>query len=76
MPLKETRAIIDAIHSGELAGAETRSLGVFDLQVPTRCTGVADERLWPEWKGREAEYRAALEKLGNMFAENMKRFAL
>ena len=75
MPLKETRAIIDAIHSGELAGAETQTLPVFDLQVPTRCMGVADERLWPEWRGREDEYRRALEKLGTMFAENMKRFS-
>jgi phosphoenolpyruvate carboxykinase (ATP) len=75
MPLKETRAIIDAIHSGELASAPTRTLPVFNLEVPLKCSGVPDERLWPEWRQREAEYRDALDKLGKMFEDNMKRFA-
>ena len=35
MKLKYTRAIIDAIHSGELSAAETQATSIFELQV--RC---------------------------------------
>jgi phosphoenolpyruvate carboxykinase (ATP) len=33
-PLKYTRAILDAIHSGELADAEYESLEIFNLSIP------------------------------------------
>jgi phosphoenolpyruvate carboxykinase (ATP) len=33
MSLKHTREIIDAIHSGELEGAETEPLPLFGLQA-------------------------------------------
>jgi phosphoenolpyruvate carboxykinase (ATP) len=35
MKLKHTRAIIDAIHSGELAGADCEATPIFGLQVGT-----------------------------------------
>jgi len=35
MSLKHTRAIIDAIHSGELAKAPTKPFPVFGFNVPT-----------------------------------------
>mmetsp|Transcript_23805 Transcript_23805/g.3955 ORF Transcript_23805/g.3955 Transcript_23805/m.3955 type:complete len:281 (-) Transcript_23805:187-1029(-) len=37
MDLKSTRAIIDAIHSGELENTETETLPVFNLEVPKHC---------------------------------------
>lgn len=40
MKLKHTRAIIDAIHSGELAGADCSSTPIFGLQVGLQGLGV------------------------------------
>ena len=40
MKLKLTRAIINAIHSGELAAAKTAHDPVFGFAVPTACPGV------------------------------------
>ena len=47
MKLKLTRAIINAIHSGELARAETVRDPVFGFAVPTACPGVPAEILDP-----------------------------
>jgi phosphoenolpyruvate carboxykinase (ATP) len=47
-PLKYTRAILDAIHSGELAKAEYEVTPIFGLHVPKKCTGVPDDMLHPE----------------------------
>ena len=46
-PLKYTRAILDAIHSGELADAEFETYEVFNLKVPKTCKDVPDELLNP-----------------------------
>ena len=42
MSLKNTRSIIDAIHSGELVNGEFDNFEVFNLQIPKRATGVPD----------------------------------
>ena len=47
MSLKYTRAIIDAIHNGELEKVPTKPLDVFGLQIPTSCPGVPTEILNP-----------------------------
>ncbi|MDX1531588.1 MAG: phosphoenolpyruvate carboxykinase (ATP), partial [Rhodothermales bacterium] len=47
MPLKYTRAIIDAIHDGSLADAPTETDPVFGFEVPTACPNVPDEILQP-----------------------------
>lgn len=47
MPLKHTRAIIDAIHSGELEQAEYQKFDVFDLNVPKSCSNVPGDILMP-----------------------------
>ena len=47
MSLKYTRAIIDAIHNGELEKVTTKPLDVFGLQIPTSCPGVPTEILNP-----------------------------
>lgn len=73
--LKYTRAIIDAIHSGELSAAETTSLPLFGLQVPTHVTGVPDDILQPRqaWPDKAA-YDAQLEHLADLYCANMKDF--
>ena len=42
MSLKNTRSIIDAIHSGELARGEFDNFEIFNLQIPRKATGVPD----------------------------------
>lgn len=74
-PLKYTRAIIDAIHSGELAKIDTEVLPVFGLHVPVACPGVPHEMLTPRnvWKDKES-YDATLRDLGTRFSKNFKQF--
>src|SRR5690606_30447073 len=56
MSLPHTRAIIDAIHSGELAKAETIEDPLFGLQIPTKVPGVPSEVLIPKntWADKAA----------------------
>jgi len=51
MRLDLTRAIINAIHSGELASAPTRRDPVFGFEVVTECPSVPADVLWPETRG-------------------------
>jgi phosphoenolpyruvate carboxykinase (ATP) len=75
MSLPHTRAIIDAIHSGELDRAEAIEDPLFGLQVPTRCTGVPDEVLVPRktWKDT-TKFDEAARKLANLFQANFKQY--
>lgn len=74
--LAHTRAIIDAIHSGELALVKTITEPVFGLPVPTRCPGVPSEILQPRgaWPGA-ASYDAAAARLAQLFRDNFATFA-
>lgn len=76
MKLSVTRAIIDAIHSGELARVETKTDPVFQLAIPAGCPGVAADILWPRstWKDAAA-YDTAAQKLAGLFRENFKKYA-
>jgi phosphoenolpyruvate carboxykinase (ATP) len=73
-PLKFTRRIVDAIHSGELAQAEYETFGTFGLSIPTSLEGVPREVLNPQvaWKDKEA-FAREVRKLGAMF---QKAFAI
>ena len=73
--LKYSRAIIDAINSGELSKAETKTDPRFGFEIVTSCTGVPSEILDPRnvWQDK-GEYDAQAEKLANMFVENFKKF--
>jgi phosphoenolpyruvate carboxykinase (ATP) len=75
MPLKYTRAIIDAIHDGSLADAPTETDSVFGFEVPTECPNVPGEILQPRntWSDPDA-YDAARTKLAKRFADNFKKF--
>ncbi len=76
MKLKLTRAIIDAIHSGELAGAQTVQDRVFGFEVPTSCPEVPPEILIPKntWSD-QAAYDATAKKLAQLFRSNFEKYA-
>ena len=71
MNLPETRKIIDAIHSGELANVPTETMEVFGLHIPKECPGVRSEILVPKntW-GNKDEYEATTRKLAEAFIKN------
>lgn len=71
IPLAYSRAIIDAIHSGELAGAEYETASVFDLAVPKTCSKVPADILHPErsWQDKDA-YKKHLHHLADLFKQN------
>ncbi|KAH0538000.1 hypothetical protein FGG08_005361 [Glutinoglossum americanum] len=76
-PLKYTRAILDAIHSGELAKAEYEVYDTFNLFVPTAVTGVPSELLNPKksWTTGESDFKEEVTKLGTLFVENFKKYS-
>ncbi|KAM9979354.1 hypothetical protein ACTFIY_008599 [Dictyostelium cf. discoideum] len=73
--LAYTRAIIDAIHSGELEKIPTTKMDVFGFQVPNSCPGVPSEILMPinGWADKE-KYNSTMHKLAKLFIENFKKF--
>ncbi|PVV01486.1 hypothetical protein BB560_004094 [Smittium megazygosporum] len=74
--LAYSRAIIDAIHSGDLAKAEYKVSPIFGFHVPLTCPGVPSEILDPEqsWNPSAGSYIETLKKLGGLFNENFKTF--
>ena len=76
MKLEYTRAIIDAIHSGELASAPTTTDPWFNVEVPTKCTGVPDNILTPRnvWSD-PAEYDRTAGSLAARFAKNFTKYS-
>ncbi|MEM7756144.1 MAG: phosphoenolpyruvate carboxykinase (ATP), partial [Planctomycetota bacterium] len=75
MKLGYTRAIIDAIHSGELATAPTEADPVFGVNTVTKVTGVPDEMLVPKntWADKSS-FEETANKLANLFVENFKTY--
>lgn len=71
MKLAETRAIVDAIHSGELRKSPTETDPIFSLQRVTRCPGVPDTVLNPRdaWTDKAA-YDSAARQLAESFQKN------
>ena len=74
-PLKYTRAILDAIHNGQLAKQEYEVYETFNLSVPVQCTGVPSELLNPKkgWHGK-TEFLDEVKKLGGLFVENFRKY--
>lgn len=74
--LKDTRAIIDAIHSGELARAPKQKDPVFGVAVPSQCPGVNPAILNPvtAWPDSKAYCEAAVD-LAERFARNFEAYA-
>lgn len=73
--LRYSRAIIDAIHSGELSKAPTVKMPVFGLEVPTKCPGVPDEILQPReaWADKN-KYDETIQKLAVLFQKNIASY--
>lgn len=76
--LKYTRAILDAIHSGELATVEYETYDTFNLAVPKTCSGVPSELLNPQnaWTQGADSFKAEVTKLGVLFQENFRKYSL
>ncbi|MDR0520636.1 MAG: phosphoenolpyruvate carboxykinase (ATP) [Planctomycetaceae bacterium] len=76
LSIKYTRAIIDGIHSGELAKTEKITDPIFGLSIPVSCPGVPAEVLNPRQLWSDAkEYDAAAKHLANLFKNNFEKFA-
>jgi ATP-dependent phosphoenolpyruvate carboxykinase len=75
--LKYSRAIIDAIHSGELSKVEYEKYEIFGLSIPKSCPGVPAEILNPAktWTGTNASYTATLNKLAKLFIDNFSKYS-
>ncbi len=74
--MKYTRAILDAIHSGELSKVEYENYETFNLKVPKSCPGVPSELLNPKnaWNSGHDSFREEVTKLGGLFVENFKKY--
>ncbi|KAF9928395.1 Protein kinase C-like 1 [Linnemannia zychae] len=74
--LRYSRAIIDAIHSGELKKAQYQSYPVFGLEIPTAVSGVPAEVLNPAtaWQGSAADFEQTVRKLAELFNANFEKF--
>jgi len=75
-PLKHTRAIVDAIHSGELAKAECAVDPIFRLSYPKSCPHVPAELLDPSasWADK-AEFASTQAELAKLFQANFAKYA-
>lgn len=73
--LPYTRAIIDAIHGGDLDDVETAVDPVFGFEVPTACPGVPDDVLLPRgtWDDPQAYDRQA-RHLADLFNKNFEKY--
>jgi phosphoenolpyruvate carboxykinase (ATP) len=71
MPLKVTRALIDAIHDGTLAKAEYEVYPGWGLAIPRKVSGVPAELLNPAlaWKDK-ASFVVTSNELIKMFQKN------
>lgn len=74
--LPYTRAIIDAIHNGDLKDVPCQEDEIFGFAVPTECPGVPGEILVPSntWDDKDA-YAEGAARLAELFRENFKTYA-
>ncbi|ANB12474.1 phosphoenolpyruvate carboxykinase PCK1 [Sugiyamaella lignohabitans] len=75
-PLKYTRAILDAIHSGELAKANYETFDVFGFQIPTSVPNVPANILNParSWTLGADDFKVEVNKLGSLFQNNFETY--
>ncbi|MFT4994793.1 MAG: phosphoenolpyruvate carboxykinase (ATP) [Paraglaciecola sp.] len=73
--IKATRAIIDSILDGSLDEAQTTSLPIFNLQIPSQVAGVESAILDPRKTYQdEQDWYAKAHKLGALFVDNFVKF--
>ena len=76
MPIKETRALLDAALDGSLKNVEFRKDPNFGFEVPVAVPGVDGSILDPRSTWADpAEYDAMAAKLVDLFVENFRQFA-
>jgi phosphoenolpyruvate carboxykinase (ATP) len=75
MPIKATRALLNAALSGSLSNAELRTDPHFGFRVPVSVPGVPDDILDPRatWADKAA-YDAQARRLVSMFQDNFVKF--
>jgi phosphoenolpyruvate carboxykinase (ATP) len=74
--LANTRALIDAIMADEINEAETTTLPIFNLRIPTRLAGLDERVLDPRSSYDDpAEWQKKAEHLASLFIENFKKFS-
>ena len=75
MPIKATRAMLNAALDGSLAKGDFRLDPNFGVRVPTSIPGVESGLLKPRstWSDGDA-YDAQAKKLVDMFIENFEKF--
>ena len=75
MKLADTRAIIDAIHSGELVESPTEITPIFNLEAVAQCSAVPSDVLIPRnaWEDKNA-YDATALKLAKLFQDNFAKY--
>lgn len=73
--LADTRAIINAILSGEIADADTATLPIFNLEIPLTLKDVDSKLLDPRhtWAS-EAEWETKARDLAQRFINNFDKF--
>ncbi len=74
MPIRATRALLNAALNGKLDEVESELHPVFGLRMPKACPGVDPEILNPRnvWRDKRA-YDEAAERLRGMFRENFEK---
>ncbi len=71
----DTRAIIDAIFDGSIEDASSRTLPIFNLDVPIALPGVDNSILDPrDTYAHGAEWQAKAESLAGLFIDNFDKF--
>ncbi|MEL0629142.1 phosphoenolpyruvate carboxykinase (ATP) [Psychromonas aquatilis] len=73
--IKDTRGIIDAILDGSIEKAETKTIPIFNLAVPTALPNVDSAILDPrDTYANAQEWQTKAEKLAHLFIENFDRY--
>ena len=73
--IKDTRAIIDAILNGDIDKAETQTLPVFNLAIPTALPGVNSEILDPrDTYADKAQWDVKADDLADRFVKNFDKY--
>jgi phosphoenolpyruvate carboxykinase (ATP) len=76
MPIKETRALLNAALDGSLKSAEFRTDPNFGFEVPVSVPGVDGKLLDPRGTWSDpAEYDRTAAKLVDLFTQNFEQFA-
>ncbi len=73
--IKDTRGIIDTILDGSINTAETKTIPIFNLEVPVALPGVDGGILDPRHTYEdESQWQTKAEKLAGLFIKNFEQF--